>query len=136
MAETCEARARLNTLLGEVVSAARAAAVQAEVFDARVPVEQIADYHLWVDPSNGNADICLELIARRTREGFYGSAAELRRDYELILANSLAYNSPGHGRHAYKPIIGWSQDLLECCCKELAARKAELSSAEKDLKVR
>ena len=46
-----------------------------------------------------------------------------------------AYNSPGHGRHAYKPIIDWAQDLLDVCCEELESRHGDIVDAEKRLKV-
>ena len=52
-----------------------------------------------------------------------------------FLSPLQAYNSPGHGQHAYRPIIDWAQDLLESCCKELDARHGKLMDAEKRLKV-
>lgn len=127
------ARAGLNLLLREVVLATQACE-HADCFYSTVPVDQVTDYHSFVDPRN--ATVCLEQILSRARSCFYSSVHEFRREYELLLANALAYNSPGHGRHAHRPVIGWAQALLDMCIAELAARQSDLASFEQRLKVR
>lgn len=56
-----------------------------------------------------------------------------RTELETILANANAYNSTGHGRHAFEPLIKWAKELLETCDKDLEARQADLEIAERAL---
>uniref|UniRef100_A0A7R9Z2M6 Bromo domain-containing protein n=1 Tax=Chlamydomonas euryale TaxID=1486919 RepID=A0A7R9Z2M6_9CHLO len=128
-----EARVRLNVLLRDAAAATAATCEHADMFASVVPVDLVTDYHDFVEPDAATA--CLEQIHSRTRACYYTSVADFRRDYEQLVANALAYNSPGHGRHAYRPIIDWSQDLLDTIVAELGARRAELGVAERALKM-
>ena len=53
----------------------------------------------------------------------------------MLLCALQAYNSPGHGKHAFRLIIDWAQELLETACDEISQRHCALTNAEKRLKV-
>uniref|UniRef100_A0A6T5TVW3 Bromo domain-containing protein n=1 Tax=Chlamydomonas chlamydogama TaxID=225041 RepID=A0A6T5TVW3_9CHLO len=132
-AQQTEARAALNAALKDVVGSMMCSCEHADVFQGHVSTAQVPDYHSYVDPKN---EVGVDDIMAKLDKQSYASVHSFRRDFEQILANALAYNSAGHGRLAYRPVINWAQDLLDCCCQELESHHKELAALEAAAKTR
>ena len=67
------------------------------ILQTKVP-PTIKDYHDWVQPSDV---IHLTKIEANLKRAAYSSSAAFRADFAQIHANSVRYNTPGHGINAF-----------------------------------
>ena len=127
-------RADLNRLLLECFTSI-SSCPNAEFFKSSVDVlSDLTDYLSFVDAED--AVMSLDLIHSRCKSCYYTSCAAFKSDFELIQANSAAYNSPGCGVKANSDLINWAAGLIKACEDQTEARRPcfdKLAVASKEL---
>lgn len=129
------ARVNLNILLNDSLSSVIQEYPHSEAFKSSVDIISVSglqDYLSFVDSSF--AFISLDLILARTKSCFYSEVSELKKDLEVILSNTIAYNSPDCGEKADPELIEWAQGLIHACDKAIESRMSDLLEAEGKLR--
>ncbi|KAK9916573.1 hypothetical protein WJX75_004348 [Coccomyxa subellipsoidea] len=125
------AHARMRELLKEVLGALskRVPRQKRLIFMEQVDQLHVPDYCVHVPPEN---EVWISRIRKRVNDGTHASIASLVKDFEQLLANCRAYNTPGNGKLGSPFLIGDAEELLRVVKEEgqLRAQQFEALDAQ------
>jgi BarA-like signal transduction histidine kinase len=128
------ARIELNSMLGEITTKVMRECPNANIFKCVVQVSKMRDYLSFVEPLD--AAMCLEQILSRTDCCFYSSIEQFQGDFQILLANAVAYNTLGHGTQAQQEIICSARSMIDYLSSELQHKLQDLLLLEARFQVR